>query len=94
MMEAIKTSKKVEFDVIYADGTRRHVSDGVLIEAEDQHMIVHIGASKVSVIFAAVEALTETIAELGLSKVFMNYIMSAPESEGGDNHVQTENNQG
>lgn len=30
-MEKIKTSANVEFDVIYADGTRRHVTEGVCL---------------------------------------------------------------
>lgn len=44
-MEPIKTSKNVEFDVIYADGTRSHVREGILFEADGSSMVFHNGTS-------------------------------------------------
>ena len=38
----IKASKNVEFDVIYDDGTRRRVKEGVLHEVENEEIIFHM----------------------------------------------------
>lgn len=83
-MEPIKTSENVEFDVIYADGTRRHVAEGVLFEAEGQRMNIHIGTSRIEVVFAVAGALTEAVKEAGLNEVFSAYIEAILESVGGD----------
>ena len=61
-MEPTKTSENVEFDVIYADGTRHHVAEGILIEAEGYHLTLHCGTSRAAVVYATGEALAETIA--------------------------------
>jgi len=34
-MELIKTTPNLEFDAIYADGTREHVKEGILFGVED-----------------------------------------------------------
>lgn len=65
-MQPIKLSDSVEFDVIYADGSRRRVTEGVLFEAHHQRMIFHKGTSKKEVIFATMEALIEVIADMRL----------------------------
>lgn len=65
-METIKTSKNVEFDVIYADGTRHHVSEGILFEAKDNKMIFHNGTDRAAVLFAAAEAAAEAIGGLDM----------------------------
>ena len=67
-MEAIKTSENVEFDVIYADGTRRHVTEGVLFEVKDEKMIFHDGTDRPAVLFAVAEAAAEVVGALGLSE--------------------------
>ena len=74
MMEPIKTSSNVEFDVVYADGERVHVPDGILIEADGQRMNVHVGTNRASVLFAAVEAVVEVIHDIGLGDAFEAYI--------------------
>lgn len=52
-MEAIKTSQNVEFEVIYADGERRRVQEGVLYGVEDDGSITfHNGTDRVAVWFA------------------------------------------
>lgn len=64
-MEIIKTSKNVEFDVIYADGTRRHVNEGVLFEVENEKIIFHNGTDRAEVIVAAAEAAAEVLGLMG-----------------------------
>lgn len=88
-MKEIKTSENVEFDVIYADGNRYHAKEGVLIEAEGDRINLHLGTSRVAVVFAAVEALMEAIGDAGLMDVFKRYIDSLPDdtkenSDAGD----------
>lgn len=65
-MEAIKTSKNVEFDVIYADGTRRHVTEGVLFEVENEKVVFHNGTDRPEVMIAAAEASSEIVGRMGL----------------------------
>ena len=83
-MEAIKTSKNVVFDVIYDDGRRYRVEEGVLVEAKGMEVTFHKGTSKLSVLFAAVEALFEVINILGAWDRFIEYINSRAPSEGGE----------
>ena len=66
-MEEIKTSQNVEFDVIYADGTRRHVSEGVLFEVEDEKLIFHNGTSRKETLLAVAEAAAEVIGGMNLT---------------------------
>ena len=63
-MEEIKTSTNVEFDVIYADGTRRRVTEGVLFGVENERIIFHNGTSRPAVIVAAAEAAAEVIGRM------------------------------
>lgn len=63
-MEAIKTSKNVEFDVIYADGTRHHVSEGVLFEVKDDKFTFHNGTDRAEVLVAVAEAAAEAVGGL------------------------------
>lgn len=65
-METIKTSKNVEFDVIYADGTRRHVTEGVLFEVENEKIVFHNGTDRPEVMIAAAEASSEIVGRMGL----------------------------
>lgn len=64
-MEVIKTSSNVEFDVIYADGTRRHVVEGILLEANDNEIIFHNGTSRPEVIIAAAEDILKMLKRMG-----------------------------
>lgn len=82
MMDPIKTSTNVEFDVVYADGTRQRVPEGVLFEADGDRMKIHVGACRVAVLFAVAEALTEVIQELGLGDVFKAWLESWEDEEG------------
>lgn len=64
-METIKTSSNVEFDVIYADGTRKRVPEGILYEAEASgDMIFHNATDRPEVLLAAAE--TALVSLLGI----------------------------
>lgn len=67
-MEKIKTSANVEFDVIYADGTRHHVTEGVLFEVENERIVFHNGTNRLAVMLAAIETAAEVIGSLGLGE--------------------------
>ena len=47
-MEAIKTTWNLEFEVIYADGTRKRVQEGVLFEREGDEITFHNGTDRIS----------------------------------------------
>lgn len=65
-MERIKTTENLEFDAIYADGTRRHVFEGVLWEADkDDNLIFHQGTSRLSVITAAADDALKYLKHIG-----------------------------
>lgn len=78
-MEVIKKSEIVEFDVIYADGTRRRVHEGILFGVEDDQMIFHNGTSRAQVLFAVAESSLSLIESVGLLRIFSEYIRSDPE---------------
>lgn len=65
-MEAIKTTTNAEFDVIYADGTRYHVTEGVLFEVENEKIIFHNGTDRAEVLLAVAEAAAEAVSCLKL----------------------------
>lgn len=67
-MEVIKTSPNVEFDVIYADGTRRHVSEGVLFEVKDEKLIFHNGTDRPAALIGVAEAAAEVVGAMGLTE--------------------------
>lgn len=60
-MEIIKTTSNMEFDVIYADGTRRHVTGGVLHEVDTGEIIFHNGTKRPEEIIAAAEYILKTL---------------------------------
>ena len=66
MMERIKTTPNLEFDVIYADGTRRHVSEGVLFEIENERVVFHNGTDRAEVLVAVAEAAAEVLGGMNL----------------------------
>ena len=65
-MATIKTSENIEFDVIYADGTRRHVAEGVLFEVENEKIVFHNGTNRPEVIIATAEAAAEVLGRIEL----------------------------
>lgn len=72
-MEPIKTSENVEFEVIYADGSRRRVREGILFEAEGKDMTIHNGTDRKEVLFTVPFAAIETIYCAGLEEEFDKY---------------------
>lgn len=65
-MEPIKTTKNLEFDVIYADGTRHHVTEGVLFEVKDEILTFHNGTDRLAVLLSVAEAAAEVVSRLKL----------------------------
>ena len=80
-MEKDKISENVEFDVLYADDTKRHVPEGILFGVEEDTMVFHNGTNLATVLFAAAEAALCLIDNIGLTKLFGMYIRSDPEDE-------------
>lgn len=83
-MEPIKTCKNVVFDVIYDDGTRHRVEEGVLVEVRGEELTFHNGTNRLSVLFSAVQALFEVIDILGVWERFIEYINPKVPEEGGE----------
>ena len=63
-MEVIKRANNVEFDVIYDDGTRKRVKEGVLHEVENEEIIFHNGTDRAEVWIAAAEDMLKAINEV------------------------------
>lgn len=63
-MEMIKASKNLEFDVIYDDGTRKRVKEGVLHEAENNEIIFHNATNRTEVLIAAAENMLNSVSEI------------------------------
>ncbi len=72
----IKTAKNVEFDVIYDDGTRRHVTEGVLFEVENEQIIFHNGTDRLEVVAAACEAAAEVMGSIMLPRCVKETIIA------------------
>ena len=65
-MEVLKTISNLEFELIYADGTRRRVKEGILYEAEDSgDMIFHNGTDQPAVLLAAAECALVSLNQIG-----------------------------
>lgn len=71
-METIKESKNTEFDVIYDDGTRHHVAEGVLFEVENERVVFHNGTDRPEVLLAASEAAAEVVGRMNLPNNIMD----------------------
>lgn len=64
MVRKIKTCKNLEFEVIYDDGTRKRVKEGVLHEVENEEIIFHNGTDRPEVWIAAAEDMLKALAEV------------------------------
>lgn len=64
-MDVIKTTPNLEFDVIYADGTRKRVHEGVLYEEADGGIIFHNGTDNPAVLLAAAETMLLSLLAAG-----------------------------
>lgn len=74
-MEIIKTSSNVEFNVIYADGTRRHVREGVLHEVEGNEIIFHNGTNQPEVWIASAEDMLKFLQTIGAGLALLSIKM-------------------
>lgn len=86
-MEEIKTSTNVEFDVIYADGTRKRVTEGILFGVENERIIFHNGTDRPAVLIAAAEASAEVLGNMQLpvgmvEAILINILNNITHTEG------------
>ena len=80
-MEPIKATEKLVFDVIYADGARKRVEEGILWEVEDDAISFHCGTDRLSVLFAIVEAALVAIDLIDRIPLLADYLMESPQSD-------------
>lgn len=73
-MEAIELIKNVELEVIYEDGTRKRVREGILFELERECMTIHSGTDRKEVLYAVMLAVAKVINSEGLTKEYDAYI--------------------
>jgi len=76
-METVKITKNLEFEVVYSNGVRRDVQEGVLFEFNGDRITAHVGTDRKACLFAVAEALTELIHGMGLGEEFERYIMES-----------------
>lgn len=80
-METIKESPNVEFEVIYADGERKRVSEGVLLGVEEDGSItLHNGTDCAAVWFAAADGMLVTLNACNALPAFVRNRMQDPVS--------------
>ena len=64
-METVKQTSALEFELIYADGTRRRVKEGILYEAEASgDMLFHNGTDQPAVLLAAAECALVSLSQI------------------------------
>lgn len=80
-METIKKSPNVEFEVIYADGERKRVQEGVLLGVEEDGSItLHNGTDCAAVWFAAADGMLVALNACNALPVFAKNRMQDPVS--------------
>ena len=88
-METIKVSPNVEFDVIYADGERKRVPEGVLFGVEkDNSMALHNGTDCSAVWFAAANAMLVALNACDALPKFVLLSLTETEETGGRSRQQ------
>ena len=83
-MKQEKITSNLEFDVKYADGSRKEVKEGILFEFKGDKVCGHIGTSRKEALFSVAESLTEMIVDFGLAEEFEKYIENAEIFKEGD----------
>ena len=81
-MQIIKRDTNTEFDVIYSDGERLHVREGVLWSVEDDMITFHNGTSRLNVLFAAIENAINVVDHIGFIKLLADYLFCPSDSAG------------
>lgn len=90
-MDVIKTSPNVEFDVIYADGSRTRVPEGFLWEVGAHgEMTFHLGCSSAAALFTVSEALLEAIDNFGLLDEFEEWVNDGFEAAYAETRIRNE----
>lgn len=80
-METIKTTPNLEFDVIYADGTKRHVTEGILFEASPTgDLLFHNGTDRPELLLAATETALVALSNIGPGLEVLAYGMALDEA--------------
>lgn len=80
-METIKESPNVEFEVIYADGERKRVPEGVLLGVEEDGSItLHNGTDCAAVWFAAADGMLVALNACNALRAFARNRMQDPVS--------------
>ena len=65
-MEVIKITENLQFEAIYAEGDRRHFSEGVAWEVDpENNLIFHLGTSRLEVITAVAEDVLKFLKYIG-----------------------------
>lgn len=80
-MEVIKATPNLEFDVIYADGTRKRVREGILWEVDNDAITFHMGTSRLSVLFTIVEDALRFVDFIHMIPLLSDYLMQSPVAE-------------
>jgi hypothetical protein len=75
-MEPIKLTNNLEFDLVYGDGTRTRVKEGILFEAQGEKMFMHLGSNRKEVLFTIIKCVLEAVGEMDLSFELMEYLES------------------
>ena len=86
-MEIVKEDRNTEFDVLYSDGAKTHVQEGLLLECKDSEIILHLGTRRLIFIFVAIKSLFKLVDLLGLEDKLQEYLDSAPEKDADDDGV-------
>ena len=73
-MKPIKLTENLEFDLIYADGIRKRVKEGILFEVVGEKMFLHNGSDRKEVLFAVIECVVETAREMGWDRELFCYL--------------------
>ncbi len=80
-MEVIKITPKLEFDVLYADGSRRHVTEGILFEASSTgDLLFHNGTDRPELLLAATETALVALSNIGPGLEALAYGMALDEA--------------
>ncbi len=82
-VEIIKHTENMGFDVIYADGTRRHVAEGILYEVDGNEIIFHKGTDRMTVVLACAEDILKYLCMIdhGLEALVLGMSITADASQ-------------
>lgn len=81
-MEMYKKTKNLEFEAIYEDGNRKHISKGILFEETEKGTLdVHIGTdNQMNMLIAVFKAIADLISMMSKGKLTIEIRESGKES--------------